>query len=150
MLLNETWLISKFPAASTIPLSSSPLTLYFKVVWLLQCLDSKLFISNTIMPGRGFPGGTRGKEPACQCRIYKRHRFDPWVVKIPWRRACNPLQYSCLENPMDRGAWRAAVYGVHTESDMTEVTELTHNGWKISLIAQCFSNCNVHTNHLNG
>ena len=24
--------------------------------------------------------------------------FDPWIGKIPWRRACNPLQYSCLEN----------------------------------------------------
>ena len=32
----------------------------------------------------------------------------------------NPLQYSCLENPRDRGAWWAAVYG--TESDTTEVT----------------------------
>ena len=31
----------------------------------------------------------------------------------------NPLQYSCLENPMDRGAWRATVYGVTKESDMT-------------------------------
>ena len=30
----------------------------------------------------------------------------------------NPLQYSCLENPMDRGAWRAAVHGVTKESDM--------------------------------
>ena len=29
-----------------------------------------------------------------------------------WRRKVNPLQYSCLENPRDRGAWRAAVYGV--------------------------------------
>ena len=29
--------------------------------------------------------------------------------KIPWRRACKPLQYSCLENPMDRGAWWATV-----------------------------------------
>ena len=33
----------------------------------------------------------------------------------------NPLQYSCLENPMDRGAWQATVHRV-TESDMTEVT----------------------------
>ena len=28
-----------------------------------------------------------------------------WVEKIPWRRAWQPLQYSRLENPMDRGAW---------------------------------------------
>ena len=33
----------------------------------------------------------------------------------------NPLQYSCLENPMDRGAWQGAVHRV-PESDMTEVT----------------------------
>ena len=36
----------------------------------------------------------------------------------------NPLQHSCLENPTDRGAWRAAVYGV-TKSETTEVTEHT-------------------------
>ena len=34
----------------------------------------------------------------------------------------NPLQCSCLENPRDEGAWWAAVYGVNTESDTTEVT----------------------------
>ena len=33
----------------------------------------------------------------------------------------NPLQYSCLENPMKRGAWKATVHGV-TESDTTKVT----------------------------
>ena len=33
----------------------------------------------------------------------QRPGFDPWVRKIPWRRNGNPLQYSCLENPMDRG-----------------------------------------------
>ena len=32
------------------------------------------------------------------------------------------LQYSCLENPMDRGAWKATVHRVNTELDMTEVT----------------------------
>ena len=55
-----------------------------------------------------FPGGTSGKEPACQCRRHKRCRFDPWVRKIP----CNPIQHSCLENPMDRGAWQGTVHGV--------------------------------------
>ena len=34
----------------------------------------------------GFPGGTSGKKPACQCRRHKRHLFDPRVRKIPWRR----------------------------------------------------------------
>ena len=37
----------------------------------------------------GFPGGAGGKEPACQCRRC-RDRFDPWVKKIPWRRAWQP------------------------------------------------------------
>ena len=38
----------------------------------------------------GFPGGTSGKEPACQCRRCERCGFDPWVGKIPWRRAWKP------------------------------------------------------------
>ena len=41
---------------------------------------------------------------------------DPWVGKIPGEGNGNPLQYSCLENPMDRGAWWAIVHGV-AESD---------------------------------
>ena len=39
-------------------------------------------------------------------------RFNPWVRKIPQRRACDPLQYSCLENPMDREVWQVGVYWV--------------------------------------
>ena len=34
----------------------------------------------------GFPGGSSDKEPICQCRRHKRHGFNPWVRKIPWRR----------------------------------------------------------------
>ena len=37
------------------------------------------------------------------------HSFNPWIEKIPWRR---DLQYSCLENPMDRRAWWATVHRV--------------------------------------
>ena len=44
-----------------------------------------------LKPLRGsFPGGTSGKEPACQCRRCKRYGFDPWMGKIPWRRAWQP------------------------------------------------------------
>ena len=37
-----------------------------------------------------FPGSTSGKELSCQYRRHKRHWFDPWVRKIPWRRAWQP------------------------------------------------------------
>ena len=37
-----------------------------------------------------FPGGTSGKESACQCMRHKRCRFNPWVRKIPWRRKWQP------------------------------------------------------------
>ena len=48
----------------------------------------------------------------CQCRRCKRNRFDPWDRKIPGGSHGNPLQYSCLENPRDRGAWWPAISGV--------------------------------------
>ena len=48
------------------------------------------------------------------------NRFNPWVRKIPWSRNGNPLQCSCLGNPMDRGAWQAIAYGIAKESDTTE------------------------------
>ena len=54
-----------------------------------------------------------------------RRGFDPWVGKIPWRRACNPLQYSCLENHMDRGAQRATVYGV--PKSQTQLKQLSRH-----------------------
>ena len=47
------------------------------------------------------------KNPPTNASRPKRHGFDPWVGKIPWRRAGNPLQDSCLENPTDRGDWQA-------------------------------------------
>ena len=54
-----------------------------------------------------FPGGT-----ACQCRSHKRCGFDPGSGRSPGVGNGYPLQYCCLENPMDRGVWQATVHGV--------------------------------------
>ena len=45
----------------------------------------------------------------------------PGLGRFPAEGHGNPLHYSCLENPMDRGVWQATVHGV-SESDVTEVT----------------------------
>ena len=58
--------------------------------------------------GRQNRGGSAAKNlPAVQ-----ETRFDPWVGKIPGGGHGNPLQYSCLENPMDRGVWWATAHRV--------------------------------------
>ena len=57
----------------------------------------------------GFPGSSVGEDTACNAG-------DPGSIPGSGRSSGegndNPLQYSCLENPMDRGAWRATVHGV--------------------------------------
>ena len=67
------------------------------------------------------------KQKPCQCRRCQRHRFDPWVRKIPGGGHTNPLQYSCLENPMDRGPCGAAVHGVtHSRTQLKWFSMHTH------------------------
>ena len=65
----------------------------------------------------GLPWWLCCKEPTCQCR---RCEFDPWLNKFPWRRKCNPLQYSCLQNCMDRGVWWATFHGIAKDLDTTQ------------------------------
>ena len=70
----------------------------------------------------GFAGGTVVKNPSANIgdRI-----LIPRSGRSTGRGNGNPLQYSCLENPMDRGAWRANSLWGRQESDMTERL-LTH------------------------
>ena len=64
-----------------------------------------------------FSGGSDSKGSAC-------HAGDPGSIpglgRSPGEGNGNTLQYSCLENPTDRGAWRAVVHGVAKESDVAE------------------------------
>ena len=57
----------------------------------------------------GFPGGSEVKASACNAGDLG---LIPGLGRSPGEGNGNPLQYSCLENPMDRGAWWATVYGV--------------------------------------
>ena len=67
----------------------------------------------------GFPGGISGKEPICQIRTQKRNGFNPWVRKIPWRRAwpSTPV-YLPGESNGHRDLVGYSPWG--QESDMTE------------------------------
>ena len=61
---------------------------------------------------KGFPGGTSGKEPTANAGDIREAGSIPGLGRSPEGGHGNPLQYSCLENPMDRGAWWATVHGV--------------------------------------
>ena len=61
----------------------------------------------------GFPGGTTGKEPVCQSRLdIKDAGSTRGSGRSPGEGNGNPFQYSCLENPMDRGTWWTPAYWV--------------------------------------
>ena len=70
----------------------------------------------------GFPGGAGGKEPTCQCRRHKRHRFDSLVGKIPSKRAwqLTPV-FLPREYPGQRGLAGYTTQG-RRESDTAEMT----------------------------
>ena len=58
---------------------------------------------------RGFPGGSDGEESACNAGD---SGSMPGSVRSPGEGHGNPLQYSCLQNYMKRGAWRASNHAV--------------------------------------
>ena len=75
----------------------------------------------------GFPGGSEGKASACDAG-------DPGSIpgsgRSPGEGNGNPLQYSCLENPMDRGARWATVHGV--AKSRTQLSDYTYDMKKYS------------------
>ena len=64
----------------------------------------------------GFPGGANGKKSACSAGDLG---LTPGLGRSPGKGNDNPLQHSCLENPMDKGAWWATVHRI-AESETAE------------------------------
>ena len=74
---------------------------------------------------KGFPGSSEGKESACSVG-------DPGLIpelgRSPGEGNGNPLQYSCLENSMERGAWRVIVHAVaKTQTQLSDYHTHTHS-----------------------
>ena len=95
------WTLDHLNPLGCLPTCRSPGTALELLSQTLQTLHS----AGT----RGFPGVLDGKESACNAG-------DPGLItglgRSPGEGSSNPLLYSCLENPMDRGAWWAWVHGV--------------------------------------
>ena len=77
-----------------------------------------------------FPGGANGEEPTCQCRRLKRRGFSPWTGRSLGGGHGEPLQYSCQENPVDRGAGQAIVHRVaKSQTQLKELSMHTYRYW---------------------
>ena len=89
----------------------------------------------------GFPGGSEVKAPACNLGDLG---SIPGLGRFPGKGNGNPVQYSCLENPMDRGAWWATVHGVTKSwtrlSDFTFTFRRKYTHIWASLVAQLIKN----------
>ena len=94
----------------------------------------------------GFPGGSDHKESACSAGDAG---LIPGSGRSPGEGNGNPLQYSCLENPIDRGAWQATVHGFtkswtrrndeHLTSpgtDIVTISRMRKPTWKIKWLPQ--------------
>ena len=76
---------------------------------------SESFTMKVLRPGVylvGFPEGSAGEEFACNAGDTGDMSLIPGLGRFPGKANGNPLQYSCLKNPMDERAWWATVYGV--------------------------------------
>ena len=94
---------------------------HYRFEGIVSCLKDdlgfKISCKGEIAPGwynmdMGLPRWLCGKESAYQCRRCRRHGLIPGSGRYPGEGNGNPLQYSCLGNPVDRGALRAIVPGI--------------------------------------
>ena len=98
------------------------------VLWVLTTLGYWFvtFIEPLNSYFYGLPRRHSGEESACQCGDTS---STPGSERSPGKGNGNPLQYSCLENPMNRGAWQATVHRVtksQTWLDMHAQNHGTH------------------------
>ena len=111
------WILDHFSFLSHSPMCQSLLLVQSSFIHV-----SFLIIQFLLM---GF-AGAYGKESVCQCRRYKRRGFDPWVRKIPWRRAWQPTPVFFPGEPHGQRSLAGYSPWDRKTSDTTEATEHAH------------------------
>jgi len=118
--------LSSCPFMSIFPGTDSHTTDAPQMPSVSSCLSPKLERCTDVIFAvwfRSLCGGASGKESACQCRRHERCRFDPWVRKIPWRRAGQHTPVFLLgESHGQRSLVGCSPWGHKQSSDMTEET----------------------------
>ena len=77
-----------------------------------KCSVTSVYVKFEMPVSYLLPVWLRAKEPACNAGTSGATRSIPGSGRSPGQGHGNPLQYSCLENPMDRGAWQGTVLRV--------------------------------------
>ena len=85
---------------------------------------------------RGLPWWLSGKEPTCQCRRCKRCSILG-SGRSPGGGHSNPIQYFCLQNPMDRGAWQPAVSVTQSQTQLKQFSTHAHKKGGLILPLTC-------------
>ena len=76
------------------------------IISFMEPREKRIFL---LLRPISFPGGSDGKESACNAGDMG---LIPWSGRSPGEGNGNPIQYSCLENPMDGRVWQATVNGI--------------------------------------
>ena len=108
-----------------------------KLIHFHSSFSLRLIIQYNLYYNVGFLGGTSGKEPTCQC--IKNVRNVGSIPELGRFLGGSPLQYSYLEDPMDRGAWYAMVHRV-TKS-WTQLKRLSIHAYTIVYFYQLLLVC---------
>ena len=104
-------------------LTSNLILFLFYFLTLQYCIGFAIYqlYTEVYTLALNFPDASSSKESACQCRKHRRHRFDPWAMKILWRRKWQPV--SVFLPGKSHGQRSLVIYSPwgHKESDMTEL-----------------------------
>ena len=128
------------------PVSLAGLTfLLVENAWVLSLGAGPAGTSYVMLLGRNVrPSWLSGKESTCQCGIARDAGLISGLGRSLGVGNGNPLQCSCLENSMDRGAWRATVHGA--AESWTHLSAHKQTGvFSVFALSDCFHTCRLST-----